>query len=401
MSDLPPFPREWPESVVRVAALLWRVQDTDRRPVTMTAAEIAAQLSRKEHIGTRTVEKAIKYLSDASVLVPVGTVGKRVARRVEIESYDPEMTARSSALSSATDDRNTALSSALETALETALWTALSSARFEYLVRSIVRDEVRSIGRRNGRYQDIESDHARAASASASATAPPTPHPDTDKGLSEEPAGGGEIDFVPDDPGTEPFHGPDADFAMPTPPKPPAPKPIPDGEPWSGDLRDPVGLRSATIWLRAWGAAWHEADADRIASVAETRPAKHVAQCLWHDFSDGVKSRVGLLRAMLEGRADPDRPREALVRWGSLPPPVRAAVCPLDVGGTDIALARIEYAARRDETARKDADAMTTEQIAAEAAALKERPDAAPRPEPEPRRGRRKPEQVEAETGAA
>jgi hypothetical protein len=198
-----------------------------------------------------------------------------------------------------------------------------------------------------------------------------------------------DFESIPSDTGTEPFHADDAPIPMAK--RERAPQALPDGAQWTGNLKSLVGHRTAAVWLRAWGALWGEADIGRMLHNALAGcPAKHAAQCLWHDMADNVKSRTGVLVELLRGRWEPDPPRSGLVRWGSLPPSERASICPLDVAGTDFVLTEISTRQREADTARKDADAMTDEEIAAEAAALKERLANTPKPTPEPRTRRKR-----------
>ena len=169
----------------------------------------------------------------------------------------------------------------------------------------------------------------------------------------EEPAGGGDW---------EPF---EADPSNPYPDAPPATaaqsRPLPDGPDWTGRMDDAIGTRTATRWAREWGHRHGEADADRIAAPLAHVPARLWALAIWHDF-EGARARLALLRAVLEGRVPTAKPPEQLVRWSVLPPRYRARISPLDSGGVDIQLARIEYVNRRKIEIESDRNALTDEQ---------------------------------------
>ena len=173
-----------------------------------------------------------------------------------------------------------------------------------------------------------------------------------------EPGGGGDFDSVPED---EPFESPDGPFPDAPPVPAAAPRPLPDGPDWTGRMDDAIGTRTATRWAREWGHRHGEADADRIAAPLAHVSGKLWALAIWHDF-EGARAPLALLRAVLEGRVPPAKPLDQLVRWSVLPPRDRASISPLDAGGVDIQLSRIEYVERRRHEIESDRNALTDEE---------------------------------------
>jgi hypothetical protein len=311
VTDLPDFPREWPRSAVRVASWLWRVGRNSGGPVTITVADLAAKMREKEPISTRSVDGALRLLAEWGVLTNTPTGSRKIARAINMARLQkPE---RLSAIADIADKPKHAIADVADNELRAVISAelrAFADNELRAILRTLLRTELQTLLRT----KDIESDHARIAYAQdyAQATPPQTPPPDSEHPTGAEPAGGGELVSVPEEPGNEPFHAGDAPIpeTVEVRRRSPDSKPLPDSVPWSGDLRDSVGTRTAAIWLRAWAHRWGEADADaRCRDALAECPAKLAAQCLWHDMAENVRSRTGLLVSLLRGKATPDKPR--------------------------------------------------------------------------------------------